>query len=57
MTHVEGSFGGFPDYRERLWKQVFEQIGRMSPDPQQASLSMIRDVWTTYLTHYAVATE
>ena len=50
-------YGPWKQEADAIWKQVFEQIGRMSPDPQQASLSMIRDVWTTYLTHYAVATE
>ena len=40
-----------------LWKGMFEHIGRMSPEPQQSSLQMIRELWTTYLTHYATATQ
>ena len=36
-----------------LWKRIFEQIGMMNARPQQSSLEMIREDWTTYLTHYA----
>ena len=37
-----------------LWKRVFEQINRMGPLPQQGALEEIRELWTTYITHYDV---
>ena len=37
---------------DALWKRIFEHIGRMAEGPQQSSLQMIREEWTTYLTHY-----
>ena len=40
-----------------LWKRVFGQIGKMSAGPQQTSLQMIRESWTTYLTHYGMAAD
>jgi hypothetical protein len=40
-----------------LWKQVFEQVGEMSPDPQRSSLEMIRELWTMYLKHYVATAE
>ena len=35
-----------------LWRRIFHQIECMSASPQQASLQMIREPWTMYLTHY-----
>ena len=35
-----------------IWKQVFLHINRMSTEPQQSSLDSIKELWTTYLTHY-----
>ncbi len=35
-----------------LWKSVFEKINAMSPDAQQSTLEEIRDLWTTFLTHW-----
>ena len=40
------------DEVDGLWKGIFEQIGRMAAGPQQASLQMVREQWTTYVTHY-----
>lgn len=40
-----------------IWKQVFQHVDRMSAGPQQSSLEMLRELWTTYLTHYATASE
>ena len=39
---------------DAIWKQMFKHIGLMSAGPQQASLEIIRETWTTYLTHYGV---
>ena len=40
-----------------IWKRVFELINHMSQEPQQSSLETIRELWTTYLTHYAGPSE
>ncbi len=37
-----------------LWKTIFEQINEMSAAPQRSALEMIRELWTLYLSHYAV---
>jgi hypothetical protein len=42
---------------DAIWKLMFKHIGLMSATPQQSSLEMIRETWTTYLTHYGVGTE
>jgi hypothetical protein len=42
---------------DAIWKRMFKQIGLMSAGPQQSSLEMIRETWTTYLTHYGVQSE
>ena len=39
-----------------LWKLTFAQIGQMRPELQQSVLEMIKELWTIYLTHYAVET-
>ena len=39
---------------DALWKRTFAQINLMAPTPQQHSLESIRDLWTTYVSHYAV---
>ena len=38
---------------DAMWKGVFAQISKMSPKPQQRALESIRDVWTSYVQHYA----
>ena len=40
-----------------LWKRSFEQINRMGPGPQQSALETIRELWTSYVAHYAVTGE
>ena len=42
---------------DALWKRTFEQINHMSSGPQQSSLESIRELWTTYITHYGVMGE
>ena len=37
---------------DALWKKTFAEISCMSSGPQQASLESIREMWTTYITHY-----
>ena len=41
---------------DSLWKHTFAQIGQMKPGVQQSALEMIKELWTTYLTHYALET-
>ena len=38
---------------DAMWKKTFAEISLMSPGPQRASLESIRELWTTYITHYA----
>ena len=47
-------FGPWKIEVDELWKRIFGQINRMSPAPQQRSLQLIRELWTSYVTHYSV---
>ena len=38
---------------DAMWKKTFAEISLMGAGPQQASLESIRELWTTYITHYA----
>ena len=49
-------FGPWKREVDALWKRTFEHINHMSAGPQQSSLEMIRELWTTYITHYSVMT-
>ena len=42
---------------DALWKRIFKQIDHMRPDPQQSALGMVRELWMTYITHYAVISD
>ena len=42
---------------DALWKRTFEQISHMRPGPQQSALEMIRELWTSYVAHYAVMSD
>ena len=37
-----------------LWRGVFARINVMNEMPQKHSLEEIRELWTTYITHYDV---
>ena len=39
-----------------FWKSIFEQVSLMAEAPQQSALEMIREEWTSYITHYAGVT-
>ena len=39
---------------DAIWKKVFDQINRMKPELQKPALESIRELWTTYITHYNV---
>ena len=36
-----------------FWKSIFEQVSLMTEAPQRSALEMIREDWTSYITHYA----
>ena len=38
---------------DALWKRIFGEIGHMGADLQQSSLKLVREPWTSYLTHHA----
>jgi hypothetical protein len=46
-------FARWKDEVDALWKKIFEHVNGMSPEPQQEVLELIRESWTSYLTHYA----
>ena len=35
-----------------LWRNIFGKINLMSDSSQQAALELIREDWTSYVTHY-----
>ena len=39
---------------DALWKRIFQQISHMKSGPQQSALESVRELWTTYITHYNV---
>ena len=39
---------------DAIWKKVFDQINRMKPELQKPALESIRELRTTYITHYNV---
>lgn len=46
-------FARWKDEVDELWKKIFEHVNGLSPEPQQQTLELIRENWTSYLTHYA----
>lgn len=45
------------DEVDHIWKSVFERINEMEPDLQREALELIRELWTLYISHYAVMGE
>ena len=39
---------------DEMWKSIFGNINRMSAGPQREALESIRELWTSYITHYGV---
>ena len=37
-----------------LWKTLFEDVNRIDPDIQPIVLESVKELWMTYITHYAV---
>jgi len=42
---------------DALWRRILAQINRMAPEPQRGALEVIREPWTSYLTHYSTLGE
>ena len=42
---------------DALWKRIFQQISHMRQGPQHSALESVRELWTTYVAHYAVMSE
>ena len=40
---------------DTIWKRTFQQINHMRPGPQQSALESVRELWTSYASHYALA--
>ena len=39
---------------DELWKGVFINLNKLDEDLQPAALESVRELWMTYITHYAV---
>ena len=39
---------------DELWKTLFEDVNEIDPDIQPIVLESIKELWMTYITHYAV---
>ena len=42
---------------DALWTRIFQQISHMRSGPQQSALESVRELWTTYVAHYAVMSD
>ena len=40
---------------DELWKGIFGAINLMGEEPQKKALEDIRELWTSYITHYSGA--
>ena len=39
---------------DELWKSIFTNVNELDAEFQPAALESVRDLWMTYITHYAV---
>ena len=39
---------------DELWKSLFAEVNELDPEIQPVALESIKDLWMTYITHYAV---
>lgn len=39
---------------DELWKSLFAEVNELDPEIQPAALESIKELWMTYITHYAV---
>lgn len=39
---------------DEIWKRIFTEINHMKPESQRHALDSIKELWTTYITHYNV---
>ena len=42
------------DEVDDIWKRIFDQISKMSGEIQQSAFEVIREPWTSYITHYGI---
>ena len=47
-------FGPWKLEVDDIWKRTFEIINSMDEDVQKRALELIKETWTTYITHYNV---
>ena len=47
-------FGPWKLEVDDIWKRTFEIINSMNEDVQKSALELIKETWTTYITHYNV---
>ena len=39
---------------DELWKSLFADVNELDPEIQPVALESIKELWMTYITHYAV---
>ena len=39
---------------DELWKTLFAEVNELDPEIQPVALESIKELWMTYITHYAV---
>lgn len=39
---------------DELWKSLFTEVNELDPEIQPVALESIKELWMTYITHYAV---
>ncbi len=39
---------------DELWKSLFAEVNELDPEIQPVALESIKELWMTYITHYAV---
>lgn len=39
---------------DELWKSLFTEVHELDPEIQPVALESIKELWMTYITHYAV---
>ena len=39
---------------DELWKSLFAEVNELDPEIQPVALESVKELWMTYITHYAV---
>jgi len=50
-------FSPWKEEVDHLWRAIFQLANSMAAEPQREALEMVRETWTSYITHYSGLTE